>query len=757
MAADLNPPEAFSLPKQPKKGGMDAPQLVPPSHFETPPAEDPWTQVRKLTRDVLDLRTENQQLRQARTAVIPTGEEIRARVDLHKSGNGETTRHLQGIIDKQINDIVHLKAELTALKAEHSREVQVLQQQVSAKDRQLEDAAVQARRRLEEAQRKHQDELHKIKVAHEEEVRGATSSLSSLQKRLEENRNDYEQRLAELEDQIYRSTLEKEELQEKVRTTAEELQSSKSLVSQLRAHLTQMETDRQAAEQWKQERGERLKKIQDLEVQVENLRSTEQLLNVRLASFTDILSIQEADITKSKSDGSDMKKRMNSLLTRWREKVFALMVQLMLQEIVHKKDIANYKQKVADLEDQLNSSTSHSEVLSHMLADRTAELQMERSRVQTLQAEVTSTQDTAVSLQDKLDAQVAANGQLADLTKRTFEAFAALEEKLQAGGSRLTSFSQRLNFAVGRLDMLQGLFARRDAMWRMKLEESTNQSKEEEDQPEQEHNGMHPSQLQEELDRVRKERDQLANQMREDSQLLDQRMAANRQKLEGQLKEQQETIVQLHKLMEEKSQKCQSLGTQLSQLEDDIQEANQTIDGLKTELAKQQIEAEKAVEDRGKEVQAGLVDQLAEMERKVNDARREHTKAVVQLRQAERQAGREKERGQQQLHLQEQHYQRQLHKLQEQLREVDRDRNMLMATLRQEGLIGQYKQHRAAAAKAVADTQPQGTEHTTGPGTVSKQQPTGTSSEPLSSVVEDLRSLTATVLGEGGDTDSSED
>ncbi|XP_078687254.1 coiled-coil alpha-helical rod protein 1-like [Branchiostoma floridae x Branchiostoma belcheri] len=734
---------------------MDAPQLVPPSHFETPPAEDPWTQVRKLTRDVLDLRTENQQLRQARTAVIPTGEEIRARVDLHKSGNGETTRHLQEIIDKQINDIVHLKAELTALKAGHSREVQVLQQQVSAKDRQLEDAAVQARRRQEEAQRKHQDELHKINVAHEEEVRGATSSLSSLQKQLEENRNDYEQRLAELEDQIYRSALEKEELQEKVRTTADELQSSKSLVSQLRAHLTQIETDRQAAEQWKQERGERLKKMQDLEVQVENLRSTEQLLNVRLASFTDILSIQEADITKSKSDGSDMKKRMNSLLTRWREKVFALMVQLMSQEIVHKKDIANYKQKVADLEDQLNSSTSHSKVLSHMLADRTAELQMERSRVQTLQAEVTSTQDTAVSLQAKLDAQVAANGQLADLTKRTFEAFAALEEKLQAGGSRLTSFSQRLNFAVGRLDMLQGLFARRDAMWRMKLEESTNQSKEEEDQPEQEHDGMHPSQLQEELDRVRKERDQLANQMREDSQLLDQRMAANRQKLEGQLKEQQETIVQLRKLMEEKSQKCQSLGTQLSRLEDDIQEANQTIDGLKTELAKQQIEAEKAVEDRGKEVQAGLVDQLADMERKVNDARREHTKAVVQLRQAERQAGREKERGQQQLQLQEQHYQRQLHKLQEQLREVDRDRNMLMATLRQEGLIGQYKQHRAAAAKAVADTQPQGTEHTTGPGPDSKQQPIA--AEPLSSVVEDLRSLTATVLGEGGDTDSSED
>ncbi|XP_035683130.1 coiled-coil alpha-helical rod protein 1-like isoform X1 [Branchiostoma floridae] len=755
MAADLNPPEAFSLPKQPTNGTRDVPQLVPPSHFESPPVEDAWTQVRKLTRDVLDLRTENQQLRQARSAVIPAGEEIRARVDLHKSGNGETTRHLQGIIDKQINDIVHLKAELTALKAEHSREVQVLQLQVSAQDRQVEDAAVQARRRLEDAHRKHQDELHKIKVAHEEELRGAMSSLSGLQKQLEESRTDYEQRLAELEDQIYRSALEKEELQEKVRTTSDELQSSRSLVSQLKAHLKQMETDRQAAEQWKLERGERLKRIKDLEQQVENLQSTEQLLNMRLTSFTDILSIQEADITKSKSDGSDMNKRMNSLLTRWREKVYALMVQLMSQEIVHKKDIANYKQKIADLEDQLNSSTSHSEVLSHMLADRTAELEMEKTRVKTLQAEVTSAQDTAVSLQDKMDAQLAANGQLCDLTKRTFEAFAAQEDKLQAGGSKLTSFSQRLNFAVGRLDMLQGLFARREAMWRMKLEESTNQIKEEEDQPEKEHDGMLPSQLHEELDRVRRERDQLAAQMREDSQLLDQRMAANKHKFEGQLKDQQETIVQLHKLMEEKSQKCQSLGAQLSQLEDNIQEANHTIDGLKTELAKQQIEAEKAVEDRGREVQTGMVDQLAEMEKRMNDARREHTKAVVQLRQAERQTSREKERGQQQLQLQEQHYQRQLHKLQEQLREVDRDRNMVMATLRQEGLIGQYKQHRAAAAKAVSNTQPQGSELTTGSGTADKQQPIV--AEPLSSVVEDLRSLTATVLGDEGDTDSSED
>ena len=65
--------------------------------------------------------------------------------------------------------------------------------------------------------------------------------------------------------------------------------------------------------------------------------------------------------------------------------------------------------------------------------------------------------------------------------------------------------------------------------------------------------------------------------------------------------------------------------------------------------------------------------------------RREHTKAVVALRQAERVVEREKEKAAEQLSLQQKEYEMKLEKCCSQLRNVEKERNMLMATVRQEG------------------------------------------------------------------------
>ena len=80
----------------------------------------------------------------------------------------------------------------------------------------------------------------------------------------------------------------------------------------------------------------------------EHLRSTAELLNVRLSSMNEILSIQETELIKfqtkfTKGDNS----QGDSLLTKWREKVFALLVQLKSQEIIHEKEERNEKAQVS--------------------------------------------------------------------------------------------------------------------------------------------------------------------------------------------------------------------------------------------------------------------------------------------------------------------------------------------------------------------------------------------------------------------------
>ena len=80
----------------------------------------------------------------------------------------------------------------------------------------------------------------------------------------------------------------------------------------------------------------------------EHLRSTTELLNVRLSSMNEILSIQETELIKfqtkfTKGDNS----QGDSLLTKWREKVFALLVQLKSQEIIHEKEERNERAQVS--------------------------------------------------------------------------------------------------------------------------------------------------------------------------------------------------------------------------------------------------------------------------------------------------------------------------------------------------------------------------------------------------------------------------
>lgn len=80
----------------------------------------------------------------------------------------------------------------------------------------------------------------------------------------------------------------------------------------------------------------------------EHLRSTTELLNVRLSSMNEILSIQETELIKFQTKFTKGNSSQGeSLLTKWREKVFALLVQLKSQEIIHEKEERNGRAQVS--------------------------------------------------------------------------------------------------------------------------------------------------------------------------------------------------------------------------------------------------------------------------------------------------------------------------------------------------------------------------------------------------------------------------
>ena len=116
------------------------------------------------------------------------------------------------------------------------------------------------------------------------------------------------------------------------------MKSQTSTVDQLRAYIGENLPNVQI-ENLQKEIEEAREHMANLLQENERVRSTVELLNVRLSSMNEILLIQESELLKFQSkfvrDPGDQE---DSLLTKWREKVFALLVQLKSQQILHEKE-----------------------------------------------------------------------------------------------------------------------------------------------------------------------------------------------------------------------------------------------------------------------------------------------------------------------------------------------------------------------------------------------------------------------------------
>ena len=125
----------------------------------------------------------------------------------------------------------------------------------------------------------------------------------------------------------------------KLQKAEEELHLHVTEVSQLKAYIGENLPDSQL-ERLKQENTDLRSDSKALRHENTSLKTTVDLLNIRLSSISEILTIQDAELKKSlKSPASDIQE--DNLVTLWRQKVFALLVQLKSQEISqeHEKNL----------------------------------------------------------------------------------------------------------------------------------------------------------------------------------------------------------------------------------------------------------------------------------------------------------------------------------------------------------------------------------------------------------------------------------
>uniref|UniRef100_A0A2I3GS07 Coiled-coil alpha-helical rod protein 1 n=1 Tax=Nomascus leucogenys TaxID=61853 RepID=A0A2I3GS07_NOMLE len=488
----------------------------------------------------------------------------------------------------------------------------------------LEDGS---QRELEEVQRLHQEQLSSLTQAHEE----ALSSLTSKAEGLEKSLSSLEARRAGEAKELAEAQTEAELLRKQLSKTQEDLEAQMTLVENLRKYVGAQVPSEVHSQIWELERQKLLETTQHLQEDRDSLHATAELLQVRVQSLTHILALQEEELTRkvqpSDSLEPEFTRKCQSLLNRWREKVFALMVQLKAQELEHSDSVKQLKGQVASLQEQVTSQSQEQAILQQSLQDKAAEVEVERMGAKGLQLELSRAQEARHRWQQQT---------------------ASAEEQLRLVVNAVSSCP--LPPPVTDVSL--------------------------------------------ELQQLREERNRLDAELQLSARLIQQEVGRAREQGEAERQQLSKVAQQLEQELQQTQESLASLGLQLEVARQGQQESTEEAASLRQELTQQQELYGQALQEKVAEVETRLREQLSDTERRLNEARREHAKAVVSLRQIQRRAAQEKERSQELRRLQEEARKEEGQRLAWRLQELERDKNLMLATLQQEGLLSRYKQQR---------------------------------------------------------------
>ncbi|XP_077318665.1 coiled-coil alpha-helical rod protein 1 isoform X2 [Lithobates pipiens] len=694
--------------------GMGHTGLIPPSHFETrrpgtaplpsapnpaPPADpQPWEELKK---ELEKLKQENEALK----ILQDRRDGSRARTPDYQSLDAQPseTRALE-IIAHQMREIRKLELAVADAKEKEkalrrlSQELQIIKEEHT----QAEQAEERRRQSEEAAKRRWQEELQLLSEQHKMEIDTLRGRVGELEVELQEVQKQKVQEVTCLRQELQSTNEMSENLKTLLSQSHMELGSQNSLVQQLRTYIGELVPDNRQAEEQKTE--------------IAELKST----------------IQGTHIDGQKTQ---------MLLKRWREKVFSLMVQLKSEEMNKESDERKIQQRIYSLENSLQESNQQLVLHSHALQDRTAELEMEKLHSKSLQDELCATHIASTSLSSRAEKAEQTSLKLYEMIDGFVQVTEFQEKSFRGALQRLVTLGKRVSFATKRVDTIQGMVAQRLALVKLAQEDRPKISALED--------GLYPSyeDLKNEVQLLNEERNHLSTELKRSALILEEKVIETREKLEAEIAECHDTVSLLRQSLHETEGREKVLTIQVMELERKLHEACETSEQLKEQLQDQNGEYEKELQHKVREVEEKTTQQLAEMEKHLHETRREHTKAVVALRQTERQMQRERNRNQETMRTLEDATRVREEQLTRQLRDAERNKNLMIATLRQEGLFATHQKNRTVAIQSLDTHTEKGQGSAGAPGAIGA---TGTK-ESLSNMLANLQSLGAALLKEDVD------
>ncbi|XP_061607346.1 coiled-coil alpha-helical rod protein 1 isoform X10 [Phyllopteryx taeniolatus] len=583
-------------------------------------------------------------------------------------------------------------------------------------EQQAEEAEKLSLKMSEQTRKKQEEELRQLNAVHCAELNGVRKSNNELQSKLQS------------------VTRERDELKEHLSQMEQAYETQSATLHSLRNYIGQVVADKGEKEQCN-EAFERLNKDKVA------LQKTAELLTVRLNSMSEIVSLQEEKMLKKASTDPLVTARCDGLLVLhiWREKVFKLCVQLRLKDIELRDEKAKHLSEVVLTEQQLQEERHRATVLQRSLDAGIAELDQEKVEKETLE------QDLAQACKDNQQLKAKSHSLAAEL-KSTTEALHGFSvtfhrkiAEVDAARAKLNTFGQRLNFARGRVETVQALFLRRVALHKVR---TTSKPAEQ--------TAASVRNLQMELSLVCQERSKLTQELKRTPQLIEKALADMKEEYENKLRRQQEELEQSRDEMQKAVSGTEEVQRSLRGVLAQLEVSKGTQEELQSELRTQKERSQQDLQQRVSEIESRCAEELREMEVRVSTAKREHTKAVMTLRQFERAVTRKHWRETEA--LQSEHTKKEVQR--KQTEEAETNRHRLRAAVAERELTSDFPRCCAAPQQNESVPREQGGK------AAERSCLTGAkpaAEERLLSVMEELQTLSAAVVNSSEDSAEEEE
>ena len=634
---------------------------------------------------------------------------------------------LEEIIHKQTREIQTLKCDLLDEKEAHSNQLKEKESRWFEKHNELLTKLNEA-----DLERRKQSDLNemaadKLKQQHESLISQQNEQIKNLTREKQALADTYEKETSTLRsvvDQLKLDNLKNNELKEleikqltnENQRYLSELESVKNYVNNSMPTIETVKEMKKDQEKWE---------LETLKIKTKNesLKQENAALQIRLKSMNEILTIQESQLESkqypsSSAGNSSMllnnEKKRQGLLGKWRNKAFELLVQLKSLEITCKQERHLGDKTVQEYMARLDEEISKNKIYANVIEDKKAELTVLNSDNTLLTEQVSQLKETNVHLENKCMKDLQSSAELNKFVHSLIKQYQTIEDSFKVANKKLVHLDQRVEFARNRLGVVKALYIRKETHLKEELkrvnvlEMTTNLSSI--------HGSMDPNEsslnqvvsiehkndpikmdedegklLRKELEQILEERNLLADRLQTDMKAMDEKVVSMKSGYQLKIDSLNNQLNELNQLNAYKQDKIEQMSEQLLIKTSLAESLSKKYDDIQKELLELRTQLSLDCERQLKTQDFDFAEKMSKMDQKLNEARREQAKAVVMMRQMERSTNREKERMENLLKSCESYYKDHLDKLQTKIVSLEKERNILMNTLRQQGNLSHLK------------------------------------------------------------------